>query len=149
MRTLHSVRQDFQAGNGIGFRSGAENEIAVALIGAGVMRSFRHQNHAAENADGFVVKHISVKQVTGGSAVKVLLVGPLVQLLVFLQMIGGKQADSCAVSVQDADRIIVLDNGELNGFGTHEELLQTNAIYRDVYESQTGGGGDFDEGGAA
>ena len=52
-------------------------------------------------------------------------------------------------SVQDADRIIVLDNGELNGFGTHEELLQTNAIYRDVYESQTGGGGDFDEGGAA
>ena len=43
----------------------------------------------------------------------------------------------------------VLDNGELNGFGTHEELLQTNAIYRDVYESQTGGGGDFDEGGAA
>ena len=52
-------------------------------------------------------------------------------------------------SVQDADRIIVLDNGELNGFGTHEELLQANAIYRDVYESQTGGGGDFDEGGAA
>ena len=52
-------------------------------------------------------------------------------------------------AVQDADRIIVLDNGELNGFGTHEELLQTNAIYRDVYESQTGGGGDFDEGGAA
>ena len=52
-------------------------------------------------------------------------------------------------SVRDADRIIVLDNGELNGFGTHEELLQTNAIYRDVYESQTGGGGDFDEGGAA
>ena len=52
-------------------------------------------------------------------------------------------------SVQDADRIIVLDNGELNGFGTHEELLQTNAIYRDVYESQTGGGGDFDEGGVA
>ena len=52
-------------------------------------------------------------------------------------------------SVQDADRIIVLDNGELNGFGTHEELLQTNAIYRDVYESQTGGGGGFDEGGAA
>ena len=52
-------------------------------------------------------------------------------------------------SVQDADRIIVLDNGELNGFGTHEELLQANAIYRDVYESQTGGDGDFDEGGAA
>lgn len=52
-------------------------------------------------------------------------------------------------SVQDADRIIVLDNGVVNGFGTHEELLQTNAIYREVYESQTSGGGDFDEGGAA
>ena len=52
-------------------------------------------------------------------------------------------------SVMDADHIIVLDDGRLNGFGTHEELLQTNAIYRDVYESQTQGGGDFDEGGAA
>jgi ATP-binding cassette subfamily B protein len=52
-------------------------------------------------------------------------------------------------SVQDADHIIVLDEGRLNGFGTHEELLKTNAIYRDVYESQTQGGGDFDEGGAA
>lgn len=52
-------------------------------------------------------------------------------------------------SVQDADRIIVLDNGVLNGFGTHEELLKTNEIYRDVYESQTSGSGDFDEGGAA
>ncbi len=49
----------------------------------------------------------------------------------------------------DADHIIVLDDGHLDGFGTHEELLQTNAIYRDVYESQTQGGGDFDEGGAA
>lgn len=106
MRTLHSVRQDFQAGNGVGFRSGAENEIAVALIGAGVMRAFRHQDHAAENAAGFIVKHIGIKQVAGGSAVKVLLAGPLVQLLVFLQMVGGKQADSCAVSVQDADRLL-------------------------------------------
>lgn len=52
-------------------------------------------------------------------------------------------------SVQDADRIIVMENGEVHGFGTHKELLETNAIYRDVYESQTGGNGDFDEGGAA
>ena len=52
-------------------------------------------------------------------------------------------------SVQNADRIIVLDNGVVNGFGTHEELLESNDIYRDVYESQTSGSGDFDEGGAA
>lgn len=52
-------------------------------------------------------------------------------------------------SVQDADRIIVLNNGVIDGFGTHEELLKTNDIYRDVYESQTSGSGDFDEGGAA
>lgn len=48
-------------------------------------------------------------------------------------------------SVQGADRIIVLDDGKVNGFGTHEELLQNNAIYREVYESQTQGGGDFDQ----
>ncbi len=48
-------------------------------------------------------------------------------------------------SIQDADRIIVMDDGEINGFGTHEELLETNEIYREVYESQTGGSGDFDE----
>ena len=48
-------------------------------------------------------------------------------------------------SVQDADRILVLDNGVVNGIGTHEELLANNVIYRDVYESQTKGGGDFDE----
>ena len=48
-------------------------------------------------------------------------------------------------SVMDADKIIVLDNGRLDGFGTHDELLQTNEIYRDVYESQQGGSGDFDE----
>ncbi|MBS5523003.1 MAG: ABC transporter ATP-binding protein [Clostridiales bacterium] len=50
-------------------------------------------------------------------------------------------------SVQNADRIIVMEDGLVNGVGTHEELLKNNAIYRDVYESQTGGGGDFDEGG--
>ena len=49
-------------------------------------------------------------------------------------------------SVQNADRIIVMEDGEINGFGTHEELLENNEVYRDVYESQTGGGtGDFDE----
>ena len=48
-------------------------------------------------------------------------------------------------SIQDADRIIVLDNGHVNGIGTHEELLENNEIYREVYESQTGGSGDFDE----
>jgi len=51
-------------------------------------------------------------------------------------------------SVQDADRIIVLEHGEVDGFGTHEELLESNEIYRDIYESQTGGSGDFDEVGA-
>ena len=48
-------------------------------------------------------------------------------------------------SVQNADRIIVMDDGRINGFGTHEELLENNEIYREVYESQTSGGGDFDE----
>lgn len=48
-------------------------------------------------------------------------------------------------SIQNADRIIVMENGEINGFGTHEELLENNEIYRDVYESQTSGNGDFDE----
>ncbi|MCD7841017.1 MAG: ABC transporter ATP-binding protein/permease, partial [Lachnospiraceae bacterium] len=48
-------------------------------------------------------------------------------------------------SVQDADRIIVMEEGRINGFGTHEELLASNEIYREVYESQTSGGGDFDE----
>ena len=45
----------------------------------------------------------------------------------------------------EADRIIVLEEGRVNGFGTHEELLANNDIYRDVYESQTSGNGDFDE----
>ena len=48
-------------------------------------------------------------------------------------------------SVQDADRILVLDNGRIDGLGTHAELLKTNAIYQEVYNSQTQGGGDFDK----
>lgn len=52
-------------------------------------------------------------------------------------------------SVQNADRIIVLNDGVVDAFGTHEELLETNAIYREVYEAQTSGSGDFDEGGVA
>ncbi len=52
-------------------------------------------------------------------------------------------------SVMDADHIIVLNDGKLEGFGKHEDLLKTNEIYREVYEAQTNGGGDFDEGGAA
>ncbi len=50
-------------------------------------------------------------------------------------------------SVQDADRIIVLEDGVVSGFDTHDNLLKTNEIYRDVFESQTGSNGDFDEGG--
>lgn len=52
-------------------------------------------------------------------------------------------------SVMDADRIIVMDDGKVDGFDTHENLLKNNEIYHDVYDSQTNGGGDFDEGGAA
>ncbi len=48
-------------------------------------------------------------------------------------------------SVQEADRIIVMEDGAVIGFDTHERLLETNEIYRDIYESQTSGGGDFDE----
>ena len=50
-------------------------------------------------------------------------------------------------SVQNADKIIVMENGTVHGFGTHEELLQRDQIYRDVYESQMNGSGDFDENG--
>ena len=50
-------------------------------------------------------------------------------------------------SVQSADRIIVMDHGRISAFGTHEELLETSEIYREVYESQTSGSGDFDENG--
>lgn len=52
-------------------------------------------------------------------------------------------------SVDNADRILVMENGEVNGFGTHEQLLENNEIYRDIYESQTSGNGDFDEAGGA
>lgn len=48
-------------------------------------------------------------------------------------------------SIKNADRIIVMEEGKINGIGTHEELMETNVIYRDVYESQNQSGGDFDE----
>ena len=48
-------------------------------------------------------------------------------------------------SVQDADKILVMDNGRVNGFDTHKNLLKNNQIYREIYEAQTQGGGDFDE----
>ena len=48
-------------------------------------------------------------------------------------------------SVQDADRIIVLDNGMVSGFDTHENLLRNNMIYKEIYDVQMSGGGDFDE----
>ena len=47
--------------------------------------------------------------------------------------------------MQEADRIIVMEDGQIQGFDTHERLLETNEIYRDIYESQTKGSGDFDE----
>ena len=48
-------------------------------------------------------------------------------------------------SVENADRILVLDNGRVNAFDTHENLLKTNPIYQEIYESQVKGGGDFDQ----
>lgn len=48
-------------------------------------------------------------------------------------------------SVQNADKIIVLDDGQVNAIGTHKELIENNSIYKDVYESQTGGNADFDQ----
>lgn len=48
-------------------------------------------------------------------------------------------------SVKDADRVLVLDDGKVSGFDTHEKLLETNEIYKEIYDAQTGGSGDFDE----
>lgn len=48
-------------------------------------------------------------------------------------------------SIQHADKIIVMDDGEIKGIGTHEELLRTNEIYSEVFASQQSGSGDFDE----
>lgn len=50
-------------------------------------------------------------------------------------------------SIQDADRILILDNGKVDAFDTHENLLRNNEIYQEVYNSQTQGSGDFDENG--
>ena len=47
--------------------------------------------------------------------------------------------------IQDADRILVMENGKISGFGTHEELLEQNKIYREIVEAQTQAGGDFDQ----
>ena len=47
--------------------------------------------------------------------------------------------------MQHADRILVMEDGCIDGFDTHENLLKTNEIYREIYETQTQGGGDFDE----
>lgn len=51
-------------------------------------------------------------------------------------------------SVQDCDRILVMENGQVSGFDTHERLLQTNELYREIYQIQTEDGGDFDEPGS-
>ena len=48
-------------------------------------------------------------------------------------------------SLMDADKILVMDEGKVVGFGTHDELLISNEIYKEIYETQTKGGGDFDE----
>ena len=53
------------------------------------------------------------------------------------------------LSVRDCDRILVLENGQLTGFDTHERLLETNDVYREIYDIQTSGTGDFDEKGGA
>ena len=49
------------------------------------------------------------------------------------------------MSVKDADRIIVMDDGGIDAFDTHENLLGNNAIYQEIYDTQMNGGGDFDE----
>ena len=47
-------------------------------------------------------------------------------------------------AIESADRILVLDDGKVVGFDTHENLLENNDIYREIYQVQTQGGGDFD-----
>ena len=47
-------------------------------------------------------------------------------------------------SIQDADQILVIDDGKISGLGTHEELLKSNAMYKETFEAQNNGG-DFDE----
>lgn len=48
-------------------------------------------------------------------------------------------------SIENADRILVIDGGSISGFDTHENLLKTNDIYKEIYAAQTQDGGDFDE----
>lgn len=48
-------------------------------------------------------------------------------------------------SVQHADHILVMEDGRINGYGTHDQLVRSNEIYREIYESQSRGGGDFDQ----
>ena len=48
-------------------------------------------------------------------------------------------------SVQHADHILVIEDGRINGYGTHDQLVRSNEIYREIYESQSRGGGDFDQ----
>ena len=55
------------------------------------------------------------------------------------------QGDLPVKEILERENIFVMDEGKISGFGTHEELMKTNAIYQEVYNSQIKGGGDFDE----